>query len=303
VSPRALGLLGPWLAVVALAAAIALQVARDRTYPRDSRAIAERALYVRSGTVLQRLALEFDALASDVYWIRALQHYGGERLTRERARNYDLLYPLLDITTSLDPYFTIAYRFGAIFLSEEYPGGPGRPDLAVALLRKGMAAQPEKWQYRHDIGFVHYWHLRDYKAAASWFQGAAAQPNAPNWLEPLAAAMLNAGGDRASARLVWGQMLQSEEEWLRRNAARRLQQLDALDQIDQLQEIVRRFPPPEGERYTWEYLVRRRILRGIPADPTGSAYRLDAASGTVTVASDSALQPMPAEANLRLHAP
>ena len=39
-------------------------------------------------------------------------------------------------TTTLDPYFNIAYRFGAIFLGERYPGGPGRPDQAVALLAR-----------------------------------------------------------------------------------------------------------------------------------------------------------------------
>jgi tetratricopeptide (TPR) repeat protein len=292
-------LIAPVAAASAIAGAIAFQVGRDRAYPRQSDA-AERLLYVRSGTALQRLALEFDALASDVYWIRAIQHYGGERLVEGRKRTYELLYPLLDITTSLDPYFTIAYRFGAIFLSEQYPGGPGRPDQAIALLRKGIAAQPEKWQYHHDIAFVHYWHLRDYKAAASWFRSAAAQPNAPNWLEPLAAAMLNAGGDRASARLLWGQMLQSEEEWLRRTAIRRLQQLEALDQVDQLQQIVRRFPP-QGQPYSWQDLVRRRILRGIPADPTGTPYMIDPASGNVAVARDSELQPMPSEATQRLH--
>ena len=52
---------------------------------------------------------------------------------------YDLLYPLLDLTTTLDPLFNIAYRFGAIFLAEAYPAGAGRPDLAVALLEKGIA--------------------------------------------------------------------------------------------------------------------------------------------------------------------
>ena len=41
---------------------------------------------------------------------------------------------------------------------------------------------PHKWQYYHDIGFVYYWRLHDYKTAAIWFQRAAAQPNAPNWL-------------------------------------------------------------------------------------------------------------------------
>ncbi len=288
------GVLAAVLAGVAIAGAIALQVARDRMYPRETRA-AERVLYIRSGSVLERMALEFDALASDIYWIRAIQHYGGERLTRNRPRNYDLLYPLLDLATSLDPFFTIAYRFGAIFLSEEYPGGPGRPDQAIALLEKGIAAQPAKWQYYHDIAFVHFWHHRDYTAAASWFQRAAAQPGAPNWLQPLAGAMLDAGGERASARILWNQMLQSEEEWLRRNAARRLRQLDALDQIDQLEAIVRRFPPSPGQQYSWQSLVKQRIIPGIPVDPAGSPYVLDAVSGRVTVAPNSGLQPMPTE--------
>jgi tetratricopeptide (TPR) repeat protein len=298
-SARAASVFLPGFAAAALAGAMALQVARDGAYPRDTRT-AETLLYVRSGTALQRLALEFDALASDLYWIRAIQHFGRERLTAARQRTYELLYPLLDITTSLDPYFTIAYRFGAIFLSEAYPGGPGRPDQAIALLEKGIAAQPQKWEYYHDIAFIHYWHFRDYKVAASWFQRAAALPGSPNWLHPLAAAMLNAGGDRASARVIFTQLLQSEEPWLRRTAIWRLQQLDALDQVDYLQHIVRRNPPPPGQPYSWASLVRRRVLPGIPADPAGARYVLDPASGTVSVAPESALQPMPREALQRL---
>ena len=37
----------------------------------------ERLLYVRSGEAAKRIALAFDVLAADVYWIRAIQHYGG----------------------------------------------------------------------------------------------------------------------------------------------------------------------------------------------------------------------------------
>ena len=62
------------------------------------------------------------------------------------------------LTTTLDPRFNIAYRFGAIFLAEPYPGGAGRPDLAIALLEKGLRARPDKWEYMQDIGFVHYWY-------------------------------------------------------------------------------------------------------------------------------------------------
>lgn len=279
-------------AVVVFAAAVAVQVFRDRQFPRQI-ADTSRILYVQSGAAMDRMVMEFDALASDVYWIRALQVYGGERLIKTRPRNYDLLYPLLDLATTLDPYFTIAYRFGAIFLSEPIPGGPGRPDQAQALLQKGLKAQPTKWQYYHDVAFVHYWHLKDYKAAATWFQRAADQPGAPNWLEPIAAVMLNAGGDRASARLVWRQILASDQDWLRRLATRRLEQLDALDVIDELERVARNNPPPAGGQYSWRWLISQRALPGVPVDSTRTAYVIDPTTGKVSVSASSELQPMP----------
>jgi tetratricopeptide (TPR) repeat protein len=286
-------------ALVAFGSAIVLQTVRDGAFPRDARQV-EQILYVRSGDALKRMTLSFDALAADVYWIRAIQQYGGDRLSGPQATTkYQLLYPLLDLTTTLDPYFNIAYRFGAIFLSEAYPGGPGRPDQAIALLRKAIVAMPQKWQYYHDIGFVYYWRFHDYNNAALWFQRAAAQPHAPNWLQPLAAAMLTHGEDRASARFLWQQIAQSEEPWLRRNAERSLLQLQALDQIDQLNAVVTRFPPPSGEQHSWADLVRRRVLVRVPYDPTGTPFDIDPATGRVSVSSQSPLFPMPQEPRLQ----
>jgi tetratricopeptide (TPR) repeat protein len=285
----------PVLACVAFAAAISMQIARDRWYPRDDPQ-REQILYVTSGATLQRIALSFDALLADVYWIRAIQHYGGDRLSGPKAQTkYKLLYPLLDLTTTLDPYFNIAYRFGAIFLSEAYPGGPGRPDQSVALLEKAITVMPHKWQYYHDVGFVYYWRLRDYKTAARWFERAAAQPNAPNWLAPLAASMLVQGNDRAAARFLWQQIAKSEEPWLRRNAERSLLQLQALDQIDQLEAIIQKYPPASGEQYSWTDLMKRGVLPGQPVDPVGAPYLLDPATGRVTVSERSPLFPMPTE--------
>ena len=279
-------------AVACLVLAVALQIARDRTYTIRER-VAERVLYVRSGEAARRLTLDFDALAADVYWIRAIQHYGGDRQAGPGTRRFELLFPLLDLTTTLDPYFTIAFRFGAIFLSETPPGGPGRADQAELLLRKGIAVQPGKWQYYYDAGFVYYWHARDYKVAANWFQRAAEQPNAPNWLRPLIASMLTTANDRTAARFLWQQMLQSDQEWLRRNAERRLLQLDTLDLIDQLEAFVKQHPPSPGEPLTWEGLMRRSRLRQIPTDSTGTPLDLDPVTGHVTVSKESPLQPMP----------
>ena len=60
--------------------------------------------------------------------MRAVVYYGGSAqcgAENGTTANFDLLYPLLDLVTSLDPHFKVAYRFGAMFLTEPYPGGPG----------------------------------------------------------------------------------------------------------------------------------------------------------------------------------
>jgi hypothetical protein len=289
---RVRGILAIVLAVVAFASAIGLQVLRDRRYAEQARE-TERLLYIRTARNAQRAALAFQAVAADIYWIRAIQHYGGDRLSPERQHRYELLAPLLDLTTALDPYFTIAYRFGAIFLSEPYPGGPGNPEAAIALLKKGIGVQPTKWQYYHDVAFVYYWHKQDPVTAAEWFRKAGEQPRAPNWLGPVAANMLIEGGDRRSARFLWSQILQSEEPWLQNSANRTLQQLDALDAIDQLQQIVAKVPPPAGTPYSWELLVQRRVLREVPRDRAGTPFALDPATGEVSLSASSPLLPLP----------
>lgn len=287
----------PWIAgpiVAALVAAIVVvQVARDRQYPQEQ--VSDRILYVRSGEALERMALSFDAFAADVYWIRAIQHFGGERRA-QRAKRYDLLYPLLDLATTLDPLFAIAYRFGAIFLAEAYPGGAGRPDLAVRLLEKGVRVDG-RWQYLHDIGFVHYWHTRNFQEAARAFERAAATPGAPNWLRPLAAATLAQGGQRSASRLMWRQLRDSaDNDFMRNTAERRLIQLDALDLIDRLQPRIAGYVAGHPhEPVTWERLIADGVVREVPRDPAGTPFEINPWWGTLSVSIRSPLFPMPTE--------
>src|SRR5439155_9748916 len=116
---------------------------------------------------------------------------------------FELLYPLLDVATTLDPYFNIAYRFGAVFLAQPAPNGPDRVDLAIALLQKGLARNPAQWKYALDIGFLYYWYGTgapapdaDFTEAVRWFERAIAMPGSPNWIRPLAAVTRAQGGDR-----------------------------------------------------------------------------------------------------------
>lgn len=297
-----------FVAVALLAAAVQLQAARERAYPPVG--ADDEAMYLRSGGAIRRLTGAWAALAADGYWIRAIQYYGGtKQRLQARARvpepppmlavptsnDYALLYPMLDITTTLDPRFTIAYRFGSVFLAEAYPRGPGRPDLALALLDKGLRAQPDKWEYMEDIGFVHYWYVHDYRAAAGWFQKAGEVPDAPWWLRSLAATTLARGGDRQSSRVMWEAIRQSAQiDWLKQDAERRLLQLRALDEIDALQQRVDAFrgasPPPAN----WQVIVRARVLPGVPLDPSRAPYELTP-EGRVRMAAASPLSPLPEE--------
>jgi tetratricopeptide (TPR) repeat protein len=299
------------LAVVAVilfgGLSIWLQAARDSmplaTSDNETLYVTERA--AGRGVFTHRL------LAADLYWIRAIQYFGSRSrvarvrqtdpfepppsLSLETPVSFDQLYSLLDISTTLDPRFNIAYRFGAIFLAAQYPEGPGRPDLAVALLKKALITSPEKWQYWHDIGFVYYWNRHEYRQASEAFQRGADLPGAPWWLRSLAATTLVRGGDRETSRLLWRQLAETAENEDARHAANiKLMQLDAIDQIERLQPVIDAVAARTKEPVTsWRVLLNAGALRAVPRDPTGEEYRLS--SGRVTVSSQSSLFPLPVE--------
>ena len=278
---------------VLMAAAIGVQVVRDRGWtpyePPNS------LMWLRSGEVAKRLALGFDDLAADVYWIRAVIYYGGRRQLTA-ARNYEQLYPLLDLVTALDPQFKAAYRFGALFLSEPPPGGPGRSDQAIALLERAIAEDGD-WEYFEDLGFVHYWWRRDYVSAAEWFKRGAERPGAPNWLLGLAATTLATGGNRESSRQLWTQLLNDvDASYIKGQAQHRLRQLDAMDAIEQLTVAMQRFKDREGRMpRSWQELATAERLRGVPVDPTGVPFVVNPATGRIDVSQQSTLWPLPTE--------
>ena len=282
-----------------MALSVAIQVVRDRGWlpyvPPNP------AMWVQSGPTAGRLALSFDSLVADIYWMRAVVYYGGKRgaiaggSAPAETANFDLLYPLLDLVTSLDPHFKVAYRFGAIFLTEAYPSGPGRPDLGISLLQRGIERDAARWEYMEDVGFIYYWWLRDFQKAAEWFKRAGEQPGAPSWLGPLAATTLAQGGDRQSSRFLWTQLLENTDvDWLRTNARHRLQQLDAMDVIDELNKRSQAFMAREGRpARDWRELAAAAALRGVPLDPSGRPYVFDPATGRIDLDRQSSLAPLP----------
>ena len=267
-------------ALGALAAAIPAVQARLDARGVERRDAQER-LYLWSGEQIRKICPGFENLMADIYWLRTVQYFGHQHLYSD-APSYELLYPLIDITTTLDPRLEIAYRYGAIFLCEPKPTGKGDCQAGLAVLEKGTRALPNSWSLRQYQGYFRYIFLDDPQGAARILLEAARLPGAPFWLESLSAAILTQGGDRETARTVWRRMYeQAEEGVIRENARYNLERLSALDAIDALNERVRRFQAQVGRlpRTVDELAAGVGIDRLPLVDPAGIAFVYDAGTG------------------------
>ena len=233
-------------------------------------------LFLPSGKVLRQLSLGYEGLLADIYWTRAVQYFGGKRLAH--STEFKLLGPLLQITTDLDPHLLIAYRFGSIFLAEKPPRGAGQPLEALALLRRGIVANPDYWRLWEDVGFVYYWDLKDYPAAARAFQAGSERPGAMEWMRVLAAKVAAQGGELATSRFLWSEIArQAGNEQIRKNAEEHLVALQATEEITRLSELVALFNSRQAKpARSFQELVVPGYLRALPRDPSGKPYILDA---------------------------
>ena len=172
------------------------------------------------------MSLGYDSLLANLYWTRAVQYYGGKQ--RDRDPNFELLSPLLDLTTTLDPNLLVAYKFGAMFLAEPPPRGAGRPDLAVALILRGIVANPNDWRLWHDLGFIYYWDMKDYEKASQAYRQGSKHPKARDWMRVMAAKIAQEGGSRETSRFLWREIYESTKDPnIRKNALDHLTGLKA----------------------------------------------------------------------------
>ena len=251
--------------------------------------VQEEVLYLWSGAQVKRLVPGFEHLAADVYWLRTVQYFGGER--RFAAdKKYELLYPLIEITITLDPRMEIAYRYGSVFLGEPMPTGAGRPDLGVKVLERGVANNPGSWRLRQELGFYHFIYRHDVEKAAQVLIEASEIPGAAFWLKTLAADVLAKGGRRDVSRRMWMEMHQSSEGVLKENARIHVMAIDAADAAEQLTARVADFERRAGRRpRSLDELRAAGVASGPFVDPTGIPFEYDVVTGKVEVSERSGL--------------
>src|SRR6266567_2037278 len=249
---------------------------------RGKEAALEEVLYLPSGKTVKHLSLGYSSLLADIYWTRAVQYFGG-RLGQPSMR-YDLLYPLLDITTDLDPHLIEAYQSGSVFLSQPLPAGAGQPDKAVTLLEKGIRENPSYWRLYFTLGFVHYVDRHDPKAAQIAFQKGSEVPGALGWMKVMAARMAERSQDINTSLALWQAISETTgDKNVKETARRHLVSLRADRDITELERLVKIYRQQSGQQPSnWGDLIRAGIIRGVPIAPYEDAYVLNP-DGTVDV--------------------
>jgi tetratricopeptide (TPR) repeat protein len=237
-------------------------------------ATLQEVLYISSPKAVKRLSLGYTSLIADIYWTRAVQYFGGK--VHAGDRHYELLGPLLEITTALDPKLLVAYEYGSNFLGASPPLGAGLPDQAIKLIQVGIQNNPDRWHLYYDLGFVYYLELRDYKAAEKAFEAGSHLPNAHPFMKVMAGNMAQHAGEYEMARLLWTATYESAaEQLIRANAVAHLRAIQVDEDVIALGEIVAHYGNETGRLpRSFSDLISAGLLRAVPADPLGHAYKL-----------------------------
>ena len=238
-------------------------------------ATLEEVLYFNSPKWVKRLSLGYDGLLADIYWTRAVQYFGGRHAAG--AEDFKLLAPLLEITTALDPKLTVAYQFGANFLSPSPPDGAGMPDKAVDLVESGIRNNPENWKLYYELGFIYYYmEPKDYAKAAEAFERGTKAPNAHPFLRVLAAQMAQHAGEIQTSRMLWqAAYATTRDDHIRKNAVAHLRALKVDEDITELEQLVAQYKQQTGVLPpSFNVMIGAGILRGVPVDPDGKPYKL-----------------------------
>jgi len=257
--------------VVSLAASSFVLHHVDQLRPQGT---LDDVLFLSSPKVIKRASLGYDGLMACIYWTRAVQYFGSRH--QYFAASYNLLAPLLEITTHLDPHLMVAYEFGSSFLAPQPPHGAGQPQSAIELMEYGIQNNPESWKLYYDLGFVYYMDLRNYKKAAEVFERGSHVPNAHPFLKVMAAQMAQHAGEYQTAQMLWSATYQTTQDaQIKENALQHLRALRVDEDVQHLQEAVTRYGERTGHLpASMSELAAAEGLPRIPVDPDGNPYKL-----------------------------
>ena len=178
--------------------------------------------YLPTSDFMKMASLGYRELAADLYWFKAVQYYGGYRLSQNDIR---LFNHLAEMITDLDPHFIGAYKLSALVITEDL----GNFAAAKSLMEKGLMHNPDDYWLTFEMGLLHYLEGRDYMEAEKYFRVAATLPNSDgNRAARFAAEAASKGGNIEASIALWKEMAEnSDNRYIRELADKYIARLEA----------------------------------------------------------------------------
>lgn len=229
-------------------------------------------IYLPDGETIRRLAPGLETTLSDVYWLQLVQHLGTPEAQRA---GWPHLHPLAELITDIDPAYGYVYQAAGVALAEV-----GRLEASNALLEKGTANVPDRWQLPFYLAFNHWYSAGDHEAGALWLERASRVAEAPAYVRTLVTRLYSTAGrlDLAgefvlAMRLDPDMAEQADAVALELRVEHDLRLLESA--VDQYR-IAHGHPPA-----TLEALVPG-VLSVLPVSPTGAPYTYAPLAGEVS---------------------
>lgn len=265
-------LLVPFITFILIFLSVTTQMAIDKR-TEISKA---KYIFLPDADTVKRFSLGFDALVSDITWLRCVQYAGEKQYT---ANGLDWMYRSLDLVTTLDSKFETAYLFGGIILASDR----NFVDESISILEKGMKNLPDRWRFPFYIGFNYFFYLQQFNLASDYIMRASRVPGSPSYL-PLLASRLLAEANRPDTALAFLEKMynQTEDPVLREKIGDRMKRVAVERDLNALQIAVQEYSKIKGKNpETLSDLVRLGLVGAIPKEPFGGYYYIDRDTGNV----------------------
>lgn len=249
------------------------------TYLRN-KPYVEKLGYVPSVTALKSVSADHKELIAASLVLKVLMYFGG---ILDKADNQVIVPPdfmsmsrLLHGSVKLDPYNMDAYYFAQSFLTWDVK----QYKIANDLLDYGMKYRTWEWQLPFFAGFNSAFFLKDYAAAAKYYQRAG-EISGSELSKLLAGRYFKEAGQTELAITYLSAMVKSE----RNPALKKSYQvrLTAFNETLRIEMARERYLKDRGVMpVTVEHLISERFLYPPPKDPYGGRFYLESGGKVAT---------------------
>ena len=265
-----------WMFRCALALCAGALIAFSTTRLPNTTATLRGDAFIPDPRVAQLVSFGFEAVHSDLQWMRAIQIVGSKEGPAGQSHT---LAALIDVATTLDPWVDHPYRFAAVWLTDDETA----VRKANELIRRGIAHHPDDWRGYFYLAFNHFFYLDEQAEAARALEPALALRGAPPYLNRLAARLrVEEGGLDAAAAFLSELARQATDPSERERYLRALQEIETERRARFLDaarvEYVRR---NHRDIRGVEDLASSGLLRALPEDPFGAGWMISAETGEI----------------------